>query len=464
MPYFNIVAETSENTVVTEYEPVKKRSDSYQSEAELEQEFIRMLCEQGYEYLSIHTENDLILNLRNKLEELNDYHFSDTEWQQFFKDNIANPNEHIVEKTRKIQEDNVQVLIRDNGSTKNIMLIDKTNIHNNKLQVINQYKIGMEEGAKHNNRYDVTILVNGFPLIHIELKRRGVKIREAFNQINRYQRESYTWKKGFGDVSLFAFIPKSYKEKLSCVVEFRKYNIEGAIISIDQEKLLKDYFVTKEVFQNKHIIGRETLDDDSWIEIENIRMKINAYSAYHLYCLFNDLHNVYKEAQIEINKIMGTEGLAEKNGKYLIANVSKEQWFRIIEFAQKHDCYSYNENGDEEWNIFDNKSVIDFFYLSPYFYGNKDKGIIHAEIRVEFLYNDTVNVFWIPGYKDTSYNCMEYFDNVVKWKADYTKEWFWNALIPKIREDEKEVKNKAYENSFFKKVVGIKNKIKKFLA
>ena len=75
----------------------------------------------------------------------------------------------------------------------------------------------------------------------------------------------------------------------------------------------------------------------------------------------------------------------------------------------------------------------------PYFYGNKDKGIIHAEIRVEFLYNDTVNVFWIPGYKDTSYNCMEYFDNVVKWKADYTKEWFWNALIPKIREDEKEV-------------------------
>ena len=133
----------------------------------------------------------MILNLRNKLEELNDYHFSDTEWQQFFKDNIANPNEHIVEKTRKIQEDNVQVLIRDNGSTKNIMLIDKTNIHNNKLQVINQYKIGMEEGAKHNNRYDVTILVNGFPLIHIELKRRGVKIREAFNQINRYQRESF---------------------------------------------------------------------------------------------------------------------------------------------------------------------------------------------------------------------------------------------------------------------------------
>ena len=191
MPYFNIVAETSENTVVTEYEPVKKRSDSYQSEAELEQEFIRLLCEQGYEYLPIHTEKDLIANLRKKLEELNNYQFSDTEWDDFFKNAVANPNEHIVEKTRKIQEDNVQVLTRDDGSSKNITLIDKKNIHNNRLQVINQYVIGMENGAKHDNRYDVTVLVNGLPLVHIELKRRGVAIREAFNQINRYQRDSF---------------------------------------------------------------------------------------------------------------------------------------------------------------------------------------------------------------------------------------------------------------------------------
>ena len=189
--YFNIVAETSENTVVTEYEPVKKRSDSYQSEAALEQEFIRLLCEQGYEYLPIHTEKDLIDNLRNKLEELNDYQFSDTEWDVFFKNVIANANEHIVEKTRKIQEDNIQVLTRDDGSSKNITLIDKKNIHNNRLQVINQYAIGKEAGAAYDNRYDVTVLVNGFPLVHIELKRRGVAIREAFNQINRYQRESF---------------------------------------------------------------------------------------------------------------------------------------------------------------------------------------------------------------------------------------------------------------------------------
>jgi type I restriction enzyme R subunit len=189
--YFNIVAQTNENTVVTEYESVTKRSDAYQSEAELEREFIRLLTEQGYEYLHIHTEAELIANLRKKLEEVNGYTFTDSEWKRFFAEALANSNEGIAEKTRKIQEDHVQVLRRDDGTSKNIRLIDKDNIHNNKLQVLNQYVIGTAEGAKHDNRYDVTVLVNGLPLVHIELKRRGVPIREAFNQINRYQRDSF---------------------------------------------------------------------------------------------------------------------------------------------------------------------------------------------------------------------------------------------------------------------------------
>ncbi|MGN1218606.1 MAG: type I restriction endonuclease, partial [Phocaeicola sp.] len=191
MPYFNIVAQTNENTVVTEYEPVKAKSDGYQSEAELERDFIRMLQEQGYEYLQIHTEADLIANLRAKLEALNNYSFSNNEWNFFFKTYIANQNEGIEDKARKIQEDYVQVLKRDDGTSKNIALIDKKNIHNNSLQVINQYEVSQSQGAKHDNRYDVTILVNGFPLVHVELKRRGVAIKEAFNQINRYQRESF---------------------------------------------------------------------------------------------------------------------------------------------------------------------------------------------------------------------------------------------------------------------------------
>ena len=191
MPFFNIVAETNENTVVTEYTPLPKRSDGYQSEAELEADFIRMLCEQGYTRLNIHTEGELIANLRKEMERLNNYTFTDGEWQRFFSSVLAKEGDGIVQKTRVIQEDSVQVLKRDDGTTKNITLIDKRNIHNNSLQVLNQYTVSRDDGAKHDNRYDVTVLVNGFPLVHIELKRRGVPIREAFNQIERYQRDSF---------------------------------------------------------------------------------------------------------------------------------------------------------------------------------------------------------------------------------------------------------------------------------
>ena len=188
MSKYNVVMEMNDSTVVTEYEPVKRKSDSYQSEQALENEFIRMLTEQGYDYLEIHDSEALIKNLRTQLEIVNDYKFTDSEWNRFFSDSIANNNEGIVEKTRKIQEDNIQVLKRDDGASKNITLIDKKCIHNNRLQVINQY---VENCGNYDNRYDVTILVNGLPLVHIELKRRGVALKEAFNQINRYQRDSF---------------------------------------------------------------------------------------------------------------------------------------------------------------------------------------------------------------------------------------------------------------------------------
>ncbi len=188
MSYFNIVAATTENTVVTEYTPEPRTAEAYQSEAELEKEFIRRLVELGYEYLTIHKENDLIANLRVQIERLNDYTFTDSEWKRFFVGYLANANEGIAEKTRTIQEDHVKTLIRDDGTSKNISLIDKKNIHNNSLQVINQYSV---DTGERKNRYDVTVLVNGLPMVHIELKRRGVPIREAFNQIERYQRDSF---------------------------------------------------------------------------------------------------------------------------------------------------------------------------------------------------------------------------------------------------------------------------------
>lgn len=188
MSQYNIIAESQEYTVVAEYDHVATPAESFQSEADLEKEFIRLLGEQGYEYLPIHTEADLISNLRAQLEKLNHYHFTDSEWEHFFNECIANKNDGIVAKTQKIQDDYIQVLKRDTGESQNIKLIDKDNIHNNFVQVINQY---VEEGGNYDTRYDVSILVNGLPLVHIELKRRGVQLKEAFNQINRYQRDSF---------------------------------------------------------------------------------------------------------------------------------------------------------------------------------------------------------------------------------------------------------------------------------
>jgi type I restriction enzyme R subunit len=189
-PRYEPISVGDESTVVAEFVTDGSRETAYQSEGELEAAFTELLRGQAYEYLRVPSESALVANLRAQLEALNGIEFSDDEWGRFFSEKIAGADEGIVEKTRRIQEDHVQVLIRDDGTFKNVLLIDKRNIHNNRLQVINQYEVGLD-AAERATRYDVTILVNGLPLVHVELKRRGVAIREAFNQINRYQRDSF---------------------------------------------------------------------------------------------------------------------------------------------------------------------------------------------------------------------------------------------------------------------------------
>ena len=198
MKEYDCISQNPESTVVAEFEGGYYSSAQYQSEAEMEADFIKRLQRQAYEYLPITSEKELIDNLRYQLEKLNNLRFTDKEWAAFFKNYLGNPNEGIVEKTRTIQEDHKKVLTRDDGSFVNVYLIDKENIHNNSLQVINQY---VPEGGSHENRYDVTILVNGLPLVHVELKRRGVEVREAFNQIRRYNRESF-----WAGCGLFEFV------------------------------------------------------------------------------------------------------------------------------------------------------------------------------------------------------------------------------------------------------------------
>ncbi len=197
MSTYNTIAENPNSTVVAEYIPECRIADEYQSEDELEQEFIRLLEANGYKYLNIKQNDDLLLNLRSQLEKLNNITFSDKEWRQILDQYLVNKTEGIAEKTDKIQENDIFNLIRDNRTIKNIRILDKNNIHNNSVQVINQY----EAEGKRKNRYDVTILVNGLPMVHVELKRRGVAIREAFNQINRYQRDSF-----WADSGLFEYV------------------------------------------------------------------------------------------------------------------------------------------------------------------------------------------------------------------------------------------------------------------
>lgn len=218
MDKYSLVAENPESTVVAEYQPLYRKETTYQSEAELEKAFIEQLKTQAYDFLPITSEDELIANLRLQLEALNNYKFTNTEWEQFFKSKIANQNNGIEEKTTIIQEDHIQLLTREDGTVKNIYLIDKANIHNNRLQVVNQYAV---DSGQRSNRYDVTLLVNGLPLVHIELKKRGVDIKEAFNQINRYNRESFWAGCGlFEYVQLFVISNGTYTKYYSNTTRF----------------------------------------------------------------------------------------------------------------------------------------------------------------------------------------------------------------------------------------------------
>ncbi len=199
MAYYDLISENDESTVVAEFEQGFFASEApYMSERNLEDQFVEQLRMQEYEYLRITTEEELIANLRKQLEHLNGVIFNDSEWKRFFTTCIAKPNSGIVEKTRVIQEDPRFTFNFDNGDMKNIMLLDKQHIHQNQLQVMRQYT---PTGGKAANRYDVTILVNGLPLVHVELKKPGVDIREAFNQIKRYNRESM-----WADSGLFEYV------------------------------------------------------------------------------------------------------------------------------------------------------------------------------------------------------------------------------------------------------------------
>lgn len=201
MAQYNTITESNNFIVLddyTKYNELHEPSVAYQSEASLEREFVQDLVNQGYEYCpDISTPDALLANARMQIQELNDVEFSDKEWLRFVEEYLDKPGDTLIDKTRKVHDNHIYDFVFDDGHIKNIYIADKQNIAHNKLQVINQF----EQTGTQANRYDVTILVNGLPLVHVELKKRGVAIREAFNQVHRYSKESFN-----SDNSLFKYI------------------------------------------------------------------------------------------------------------------------------------------------------------------------------------------------------------------------------------------------------------------
>ena len=392
MSLFNMVSQTNISTVLAEYTPVKKKEKNYQSEADLEKEFISLLQEQGYDYLNIHNEQDLIVNLRQCLEELNKYKFTDSEWDLFFKDNIVGKNEEIEQKTRKIQEDYVQILHRDNGSTKNIKLIDKDNVHNNKLQVINQY---VENSGTYKNRYDVTILVNGLPLVHIELKKRGVSIREAFNQIERYQRDSFwasfglfkyvqifvisngTETKYYSNTTRFNHVKEmnqqtksSKKAKTSNSFEFTSYWADA------KNKVIPDLIDFTKTFFSKHTIL-------------NILTK---------YCVFT------------------SENMLLVMRPYQI--VATERIINKIEISNNYKTYGSRDGGGYVWHTTGSGKTLTSFKT--------------AQLATKLEYID--KVLFVVDRKDLDYQTMKEYDRFEKGAANSNTS---TAILKKQLEDSK---------------------------
>ena len=236
------IAEMQGGIVLARFEKPERRVEEYQTESQLEENMINNLVSQGYERLDVRSMDDLYANLRVQIERLNDIKFSDSEWKRFLLEYLDAPNDGIIEKTRKIQENHIYDFIFDDGRLRNIKIIDKKNIHNNHLQVVNQVTV-----AK--NRYDVSILVNGLPLVHIELKKRGVNIKEAFNQIQRYEDESFNL-----DNSLYKFVQIFVISNGTYTRYFANTDLEDFTATFFEKRTILEILTKYCVFNSRNVL------------------------------------------------------------------------------------------------------------------------------------------------------------------------------------------------------------------
>lgn len=364
----DITLDNSRPTVVFEYEGLVRKESSYQSEEQLEKEFISTLQEQGYEYLTFNSEQKLIDNLKKKIEELNNYTFTDNEWNWFFNNHIANKNDGIIEKTRTIQKDYIKNITLDDGSIKNIRLIDKDNIYNNKLQVINQY---VNNGSR-KNRYDVTILVNGLPLVHIELKRRGKKLKEAFNQIDRYQRESFWYNSGLYEyVQIFIISNGTYTKYYSNTT--RNYHIKN----------------------NNNIKSSNTFEFTSYWADQNNKNIIDLIDFARTFCSKNTLLNILTKYCV----FTSNEELMVMRPYQIVAT---EKIINKIEMAYNYGWAGTIKAGGYIWHTTGSGKTLTSFKT--------------AQLATNLKYID--KVLFVVDRKDLDYQTMKEYDTFEKGAAN----------------------------------------------
>ncbi len=366
---YNLVLESKNSTVVAEYKSKVVRSNVYQSEEQLEKSFINQLKDQGYEYIRIKSEADLITNLRARLEELNKIEFTDDEWKRLFTTIIANNNDGIVEKTRRIQIEGRISFRLDNGNTKNITLLEKDHIHENKLQVINQY---VDNEGLYKNRYDVTILVNGFPMVHIELKKRGGSIREAFNQINRYQRESFWAQSGlFEYVQIFVISNGTETKYYSNTT--RENHIKDQQNKIEQTRTSNSFEFTSYWADATNKIIPDLVDFTATFFAKNTILNILTK-----YCIFTseDMLLVMRPYQI----------------------VATERIINRIEISNNYKLYGKIEAGGYIWHTTGSGKTLTSFKT--------------AQLATNLEYTD--KVLFVVDRKDLDYQTMKEFDRFKK--------------------------------------------------
>lgn len=238
---------------------------------------------------------------------------------------------------------------------------------------------------------------------------------------------------GYGDVSLSAYIPWSYEHSLGCMLEFRQYNLSNLFITFDEKTLVESYFVTEPKFSALHFIGRYTHEDHICVQLENIRFEINAYTASHIYQLFHVLQEHYEIAQKYIRNTLGTKDFTRDEHGYLLTQITVKQWNEILFFASHH---SYRKTAKHDtWYIFDppmyNTRALSLYLMPNIHTGIQGTILAKLSVSLESHSNkkgDYYQLYWNPGFK-TDCDCMNAFDNVTKWKADYTKTFVENKLL-----------------------------------